>query len=176
MTTPTNYTGQPIRSLQTMLRTIAHADSRLPMLVPDGIYGEDTARAVREFQALHALPVTGETDIRTWKRIVSVYQAQSPSVLPAAPIALRWTPKRTLTVGSRNTHLFLIQSMMQALQRFFANAPAVQTTGVHDAASVAAIKWLQARAALRPTGDIDQRTWAYLVGLYALSSGDGEPE
>ena len=50
MNTPSNYVGQPIRSLQTMLRTIAHADETLLKLVPDGIYGPNTVQAVREFQ------------------------------------------------------------------------------------------------------------------------------
>ena len=50
MNTPSNYVGQPIRSLQTMLRTLAHADETLLKLVPDGIYGPNTVQAVREFQ------------------------------------------------------------------------------------------------------------------------------
>lgn len=174
MNTRADYIGQPIRSLQTMLRIIAHADAGLPRIVPDGIYGPNTAQAVRAFQRQYALPVTGETDQETWSRIVEVYTAQSPSVLPAVPVAIRWTPNRTLAAGSRNSHLFLIQSMLQALTRFYANAPVLRTTGVHDAPSVAAVKWLQKLAALPQTGEIDQTTWAYLSGLYTLASGDGE--
>ena len=97
-----------------------------------------------------------------------------PSVLPAAQVAIRWTPNRTLAAGSRNSHLFLIQSMLRSLARFYANAPALTVTGVHDAPSVAAVKWLQKLAALPPTGEIDQTTWAYLSGLYTLASGDVE--
>ena len=174
MNTPANYVGQPIRSLQTMLRTIAHADEALLKLVPDGIYGPNTVRAVREFQRQNGLPVTGETDSATWNRLVAVYTVQSPSVLPAASVSIRWTPNRVLSAGSRNSHLFLIQSMLRSLARFYANAPALTVTGVHDAASVAAVKWLQRLAALPPTGEIDQTTWAYLSGLYTLASGDGE--
>ena len=164
MNTPANYVGQPIRSLQTMLRTIAHVDETLLKLVPDGIYGPNTVQAVREFQRQNALPVTGETDNATWNKLVAVYTVQSPSVLPAAPVTVRWTPNRTL----------LIQSMLQALARFYVNAPVLTVTGVHDAPSVAAVKWLQRLAALPQTGEIDQTTWAYLSGLYTLASGDGD--
>ena len=143
MNTPLSYVGQPIRSLQTMLRTIAHVDETLLKLVPDGIYGPNTVQAVREFQRQNALPVTGETDNATWNKLVAVYTVQSPSVLPAAPVTVRWTPNRTLAAGSRNSHLFLIQSMLQALARFYVNAPVLTVTGVHDAPSVAAVKWLQ---------------------------------
>ena len=89
MNTPANYVGQPIRSLQTMLRTIAHADETLLKIVPDGIYGPNTVQAVREFQRQNALPVTGETDDATWNKLVAVYTVQSPSVLPAAPVTVQ---------------------------------------------------------------------------------------
>ena len=62
MNTPSNYVGQHIRSLQTMLRTLAHADETLLKLVPDGIYGPNTVQAVREFQRQNGLPVTGDLD------------------------------------------------------------------------------------------------------------------
>ena len=46
MNTPLSYVGQPIRSLQTMLRTIAHVDETLLKLVPDGIYGPNTGPGI----------------------------------------------------------------------------------------------------------------------------------
>lgn len=58
---------------------------------------------------------------------------------------------------------------------FFVNAPAVRATGVHDAASVAAVRWLQKLSGLPQTGAIDQTTWAYLSGLYTLTTGTGDP-
>lgn len=175
MMTAEQYVGQPIRSLQTMLRTIAHADETLVCLVPDGIYGPNTVQAVREFQRQQELPVTGETDNATWNRIVAVYTRKSPAVLPAAPVRIRWTPNQVLPAGSRNSHLFLMQAMLQALGRFFVNAPTVRATGVHDAASVAAVRWLQKLSGLPQTGAIDQTTWAYLSGLYTLTTGTGDP-
>ena len=100
MMTAEQYVGQPIRSLQTMLRTIAHADETLVCLVPDGIYGPNTVQAVREFQRQQELPVTGETDNATWDQIVAVYTRKSPAVLPAAPVRIRWTPNQVLPAGS----------------------------------------------------------------------------
>lgn len=174
MTDSANYIGQPIRSLQTMLRAIAHTDSRIPRLVPDGIYGVNTTAAVREFQRQYDLPVTGQTDNATWNQIVAVFTLSSPSVLPAEPLHIRWTPNRTLAAGSRNTHLYLVQAMLQALRRYFANAPELSVTGVHDEPSVAAVRWLQTLSGLPVTGEVDQTTWTYLTGLYALTTGDGD--
>ena len=41
-----SFVGQPIRSLQTMLRVIAEDDPTHLRIVPDGIYGPETAAAI----------------------------------------------------------------------------------------------------------------------------------
>ena len=41
-----SFVEQPVRSLQSMLRVIAEDDPRLPVLIPDGIYGPETMAAV----------------------------------------------------------------------------------------------------------------------------------
>ena len=43
--------GQPIRSLQTMLRVIAEDDPTHLRIVPDGIYGPETTAAVSTFRS-----------------------------------------------------------------------------------------------------------------------------
>ena len=65
--------GQPIRSLQTMLRVLAENVDEYKTLIPDGIYGPDTMAAVRVFQRRNRLPVTGVTDLETWNRIAEEY-------------------------------------------------------------------------------------------------------
>ena len=40
------YVGRAVTSLQTMLRVIAAQAEGLPTLIPDGIYGPETAAAV----------------------------------------------------------------------------------------------------------------------------------
>ena len=52
--------------------------------------------------------------------------------------------------------------------------PELSVTGVHDEPSVTAVRWLQQLSGLPATGEIDQTTWAYLTGLYALTTGDGD--
>ena len=64
--------------------------------------------------------------------------------------------------------------MLQSLRRYFTNAPELSVTGVHDEPSVAAVRWLQTLSGLPVTGKVDQTTWAYLTGLYALTTGDGD--
>ena len=53
----------PIRSLQSMLRLLQRHAGKPTTVVPDGIFGPETARAVREFQQQNGLPVTGAADL-----------------------------------------------------------------------------------------------------------------
>ena len=41
-----NYIGNPVLSLQEMLRTISFQYPILPRLIPDGVFGEQTLEAV----------------------------------------------------------------------------------------------------------------------------------
>ena len=61
-----SFVGQPIRSLQTMLRVLAEDDRTLPTVVPDGIYGQETITAISAFQRRAGLPVTGIANQETW--------------------------------------------------------------------------------------------------------------
>lgn len=60
----------PIRSLQSMLRLLQRHAGKPTTVVPDGIFGPETARAVREFQQQNGLPVTGAADLATWNAVV----------------------------------------------------------------------------------------------------------
>lgn len=59
-----------IYELQTMLREISKKHRDVPLINPDGIYGEDTTNAVLQVQKIAGLPQSGEVDFNTWKIIV----------------------------------------------------------------------------------------------------------
>ena len=59
--------------MQEQLDMIATVYSAIPRVTPDGIYGQRTADAVREFQSIFGLPQTGVVDFATWYRISHIY-------------------------------------------------------------------------------------------------------
>ena len=65
--------GQKVRQLQEQLNRIARAYPSLPTISADGIYGEATANAVRQFQSVFGLPETGVVDYPTWYKISEIY-------------------------------------------------------------------------------------------------------
>lgn len=69
--------GDKVRQLQEQLDAIAEIYSAIPRVTPDGIYGNATARSVREFQSIFGLPETGTVDFATWYKISHIYVAIS---------------------------------------------------------------------------------------------------
>ena len=65
--------GDKVRQLQEQLDAIAQVYTAIPRIRPDGIYGPQTAAAVREFQNIFGLPQTGVTDFATWYKISHIY-------------------------------------------------------------------------------------------------------
>lgn len=66
-------TGNKVRQMQEQLDTIASVYSAIPRIATDGIFGERTQAAVREFQSIFGLPVTGIVDFATWYKISQIY-------------------------------------------------------------------------------------------------------
>ena len=59
--------------MQEQLNRIARNYPALPTIAADGIYGPATANAVRKFQEIFDLPVTGVVDYATWYKISQIY-------------------------------------------------------------------------------------------------------
>ena len=65
--------GQKVRQLQEQLNLIGDYYTAIPALMVDGIYGERTAEAVRQFQRINNMPQTGVVDFPTCYRISDRY-------------------------------------------------------------------------------------------------------
>ncbi len=69
--------GQKVQQLQEQLNLIGEYYNAIPQVTPDGIYGERTAEAVRQFQKIFNMPQTGIVDFATWYQISGKYVALS---------------------------------------------------------------------------------------------------
>ena len=66
-------TGSKVKQLQDQLNVISRAYPLIPKITSDGVYGEQTADAVRVFQKIFKLPQTGITDFPTWYKISEIF-------------------------------------------------------------------------------------------------------
>lgn len=167
------FVGKAVTSLQTMLRTLAMCGNEIPAVIPDGIYGPATGEAVRSFQKIHGLPVTGVTDFTTWNAIRKAYSAAKVEMAPAAPLVPVLQPNQVITEGSDNLHVLLIQSMLHILSEVYGNLDDCMLSGVWDAETEKAVKCLQRACGMQETGIFTKELWQLLAEFYHQAVGDG---
>ena len=165
-----SFVGQPIRSLQTMLRVLAEDDRTLPSVVPDGIYGPETITAVSAFQRRMGLPVTGIANQETWEAIVETYESALIRVDKATPIEVIMDPGKVYRLGDSSANLYLLQAMLAFLSRYHTDIGAPGQSGVLDSPTAEALAAFQLLAGLPPTGELDKITWKYLVNQFTLNA------
>ena len=165
-----SFVGQPIRSLQTMLRVLAEDDRTLPTVVPDGIYGPETITAISAFQRRMGLPVTGITNQETWDAVVGAYEPALIRVGKAAPIEIIMDPGKVYRRRDSSANLYLLQAMLNFLSNYHTDISAPGHSGVLDSPTEEALAAFQLLAGLPPTGELDKITWKYLVNQFSLNA------
>jgi hypothetical protein len=65
--------GTKVKQLQEQLNRIAQNYPSIKSITADGIYGQATADAVKQFQKIFDLPATGVTNYSTWYKISQIY-------------------------------------------------------------------------------------------------------
>ena len=165
-----SFVGQPIRSLQTMLKVLSKDDASLPNLVPDGIYGQDTVNAILAFQRKYGLPTTGIANQDTWDSIVSAYENAVIRVEKAEPIEIIMDPGKVYVLGESSPNLYLLQSMLLFLSQLHPDISTPTHTGTLDSPTSEALAGFQILAGLPPTGELDKITWKYLVKQFTLNA------
>ena len=150
-----------IANLQRYLRQLSYHEPGITPPPVDGIFERDTQTALRQFQALQALPVTGKADRRTWEELYARYRASLTEHTPHRavvffPISAEET---TLREGDKSFAVTVLQHMLQELSERYTPLSAVTPLGEYDAATTDAVREFQKRNRLPVTGATDLSTW-----------------
>jgi peptidoglycan hydrolase-like protein with peptidoglycan-binding domain len=165
-----SFISQPIRSLQTMLRVIAHRDPSHQTVIPDGIYGPATVSAVSTFQRKHGLPITGVADQTTWESVVAIYDDSLIHMGEAESVDIILNPNQVIRKGERHPNLLLAQAMLRVLSEVYASIGMPSGSGILDEATADSISSFQALNGLPMSGNLDKRTWKHLALHYPLAA------
>lgn len=159
-------TGAPVHNLQRMLRTLTNVHREIPLLSPNGIFGEETLEAVMIFQRLTGLPVNGTVDQRTWDALVEEHHRVSHLLAPPRTAALFPQGTAPIQPGQTTPLLYPIQGMLLALAGVLADLQSVPPSGVLDTGTAANFRRLQRWGSFPETGALDRDTWELLSHLY----------
>lgn len=168
-----SFVGQPVRSLQTMLRVLAEHDDRYATVIPDGIYGPSTMSAVSIFQRNHGLPVTGITDQNTWEVIVSEYEPALIHVVEAQPVDIILNPNEVLRRGDTSPYLYVAQALLQVLAETYSSVGIPSHSGILDEMTADSLSSFQTLIGLPMTGELDKITWKHLALHFPLAANLG---
>lgn len=170
MRPPESFIGQPVRSLQTMLRVIAQNDPNQPSLIPDGIYGVQTTGAVSAFQRNHGLPTTGVTDQATWEAIVAEYEPALIIAGPAQPLEIILDSGQILGRGSNDPDIYIVQAVLTVLAKAYGSITPPSSSGILDESTSASLISFQEMTGLPQSGELDKLTWRQLALHYPLAA------
>ncbi|MGN0596749.1 MAG: peptidoglycan-binding protein [Ruminiclostridium sp.] len=153
-----------IREIQTYLHYISRLEGSIPVVIPDGIYGNETRAAVTDFQKLYGIKPTGEVDQGTWDRVVIVYRD-----LAEIPRPVYFLPTRNYVIGKGDTGslVYMVQLMLKELGDFYGNISSPRVSGVYDTDTENAVKDWQKSARLKQTGSTDMDTWNILADAFS---------
>jgi peptidoglycan hydrolase-like protein with peptidoglycan-binding domain len=157
-----------IENLQRYLRRLSFGEPSIPDPPVDGIFDTRTEDALREFQRLRGLPITGRADAETWERLYDDYRAalalgtlpRRVSLFPSNPNGYRFTS------GDQGFAVTALQYMLRELQadhREFADLP---LSGVYDADTAEAIRVFQRKNGFPIDGEVGLLTWNALTDQY----------
>ena len=123
-------TGYAVTNIQYLLAYLNQFYSEIPPVALDGIYGPSTENAVRAFQQLFDLPVTGEVDLATWDALYRTYQGFIQTIpFKYFDGRLYPYPGVPLRLGSESEVVRLLQEYLNYISNFYPQIPAVSPTG-----------------------------------------------
>ncbi len=163
--------GNEVRTIQVQLNRISTNYPAIPKIVPaNGIFGESTTAAVRTFQSVFNLPVTGVVNKATWYQIKYIFVAVkhlselTSEGLSAEEIENLWD--ESLRQGDYGQRVRSLAYYLNTISYFNPEIPTVNSNGVFNEAMDNQVKAFERFYGLNPDGIVDFRTWQLISRIY----------
>lgn len=159
--------GSAIRNIQYFLNYLSEFYSEIPQISIDGIFGEATENAVKSFQRLFELPITGRVDLATYDTLYRTYlgfietlpfKYLDGEIYPYPGIPLR--------LGSESEVVRLLQEYLNYISQFIIQIPSVSPTGYFGQRTEEAVTAFQRLNGIEPNGTVGAETWNAITSLY----------
>lgn len=159
--------GEEVRAVQYYLRTIGIFDPAISVVDITGVYDEATENAVREFQVLYGLPVTGEIDERTWDTMFDAYYGIIGSVSADQLGQGREPfPGVFLKLGAMGPDVLTLQKYINAAAVFYPRIPIIAEDGIFGTETRDAVYTAQAVFGFPVNGTVGPVLWDTLGILW----------
>lgn len=158
-----------VKNLQKYLRKLSFYGFETERVPIDGIYDSATRNAVTEFQRIHGLPETGDTDSDTWNAIFDEYMLLIENERKSLGLFL--FPNNSIdysvVLGDRLLLVNIIQLLLSELRVAYDIFDDIIESGIYDAETSDGIRKFQEINGLEATGEVDRATWNRIVREYS---------
>ena len=163
--------GNDVKSLQIYLNRISGNYPAIPKIAAtDGVFGSDTEEAVRKFQEIFGLEVTGIVSRATWYKITYIYtsvkriaELDSEGVR-FEEIAQQFT--EDLRIGMQSIEVSMLQYYLAVIGAYYEAVTPVDITGYFGEMTENSVKSFQRVFGLPQTGEVDRETRNDLYRAY----------
>lgn len=157
-----------IQNLQRYLRTVALLENAFAPPPVDGVFESATEKALRDFQALYGLAVTGVANQETWERLYDAYRAavalsalpQGVSLFPTHPNGYELPPE------SRGFAVAALQYMLRELEKNYEGIFVSEIDGYMGEQTQNAVRRFREQNRLPAGVGVDLLTWNSIADQY----------
>ena len=163
--------GNPVLAIQRDLKRIRKNYPAIPNITSTlGIYDQETANAVKKFQEIFSLPVTGSVDKATWYKIKYIYTSvKKLSDLYSEGLSeseATFLYEDELNYGDTGIEVEHIHYFLDAIAFLDPDIPRLKTNSIYNDNSITMVKAFQKKYGLPVTGVFTYRDWNKLKDVY----------
>ena len=165
------YAGNPVLAIQRDLRRIRQNYPAIPNIISTlGIYDQETEAAVRKFQEIFNLPVTGIVDKGTWYKIKYIYTSVKKlsdlysEGLTESDVTFLYADE--LKYGDTGIEVEYIHYFLDALAFLDPDIPRLPTNSIYTNNTISMVKAFQEKYNLPVTGIFTYTDWTVLKNAY----------
>ena len=177
------YAGNPVLAIQRDLRRIRKNYPAIPDISGSlGIFDKETEDAVKKFQQIFSLPITGVVDKGTWYKIKYVYNSVKKlsdlysEGLSEEEATFLYTDLLKygdtgievdlLKYGDTGIEVEYIHYFLDAIAFLDKDIPRLPTNSIYNNNTVTMVKAFQEKYGLPVTGEFDYTDWTVLKNAY----------
>lgn len=164
-------TSADVTAIQSRLNSIANNYPSIPLIYPvDGIFGERTLSAVKEFQRIFGLTVDGVVGSATWYKLIFINNAvRRLAELDSIGLTIEEYNQQypdAVRPGDSGDSVKVLQYYLAVIGAYYNELPPVNITGVYDPETQNAVLAFQKSFNLNPSGIVGDKDWQEIYRVF----------
>ncbi|MFV0516303.1 MAG: peptidoglycan-binding protein [Aminipila sp.] len=163
--------GEPVKRMQDYLNRISVNYPLIRQISnPNGIFGADTAEAVRVFQRTFNMTADGVIGRATWNKITFIFMSVTRlAELDSEGLRIsigQYPPNVVLSIGSRGPDVIEVQFLLSYISIYYPSVIGEIQDGYYGPYTANAVIEFQKTFDLYPDGVVGAETWNKLYAVY----------